>query len=116
LLESPGLQSSASAAFDTFSTGFSLALVFFGAHLLVLGDLLRRSRYVPVLIAILMLGAGAGYILDGLATFLLPGRAEMWSTILLTPAFLGEMGLTGWLLVKGVDTSAPPSSEVRVGR
>jgi hypothetical protein len=105
---SPELQESASAAFDTFSAGFRLALVFFGAHLIVLGLLLNGSRYVPRLIAVLIFVAGAGYIADGLASFFLLDRAAMWSTILLTPAFLGEVSLTAWLLAKGVDPRGVP--------
>ena len=97
-----GPQASALVEFQSFTSGFRLALVFFGVHLLLLGGLLQRSKYVPGLLALLMIAAGLGYVLDGLSTFLVLGRSEIWSTVLLTPALLGEVGLTGWLIAKGV--------------
>lgn len=96
------LQSRALAHLQTFSTGFTLALVFFGVHLIGLGLLLHRSRYVPAVLGILLAMAGIGYILNSLGTFFLPGHGGLASALLLTPALLGEVGLTGWLLVKGV--------------
>ncbi len=93
------------ADLNTFSAGFLLALVFFGVHLVVLGVLLHRSRYVPRVLAVLIVAAGAGYVVDSLATLLVPGYGGVLSAVLLAPAILGEFGLTGWLLVKGVDTT-----------
>jgi hypothetical protein len=90
------------ASLDTFGTGFLLALVFFGVHLLVLGSLLYRSRYVPRVLGVLIVAAGAGYILDSLATFFVPGHGGLTSAVLVAPALVGELGLTAWLLVKGV--------------
>lgn len=98
----PDAQSQALYHFETFSAGFSLALVFFGVHLLVLGPLLHRSRYVPRVLAVLLTVAGVGYILDSLATFFGAHPGTLATAILLGPALLGEVGLTAWLLVKGV--------------
>jgi hypothetical protein len=88
---------------DTLSTGFLLALVFFGGHLAALGFLLYRSRYVPRMLGILVVAAGVGYILDSLATFFVPGHGGLAGAVLVAPALVGELGLTAWLLVKGVD-------------
>jgi len=96
------MQSQALARFQTFSTGFTLALVFFGVHLIGLGLLLKRSRYVPAVLGVLLGIAGVGYILNSLGTFFVPGHGGLASAVLLTPALLGEVGLTAWLLVKGV--------------
>ncbi len=108
------------SSLDTFSTGFLLALVFFGVHLAALGFLLYRSRYVPRMLGILVVAAGLGYILDSLATFFVPGHGGLASAVLVAPAVVGELGLTAWLLVKGVNVrrgrttidsfSAPPTS------
>jgi hypothetical protein len=102
----PDVQAQALAEFESFSSGFVLALLFFGVHLILFGVLLKRSRYVPSALAVLIGVAGAGYILNSLATFFLPNHGDLASTVLLTPALLGEVGLTGWLLVKGVSVVA----------
>lgn len=92
----------AMASLNTFNTGFLLALVIFGAHLLALGILLYRSRYVPLAFGVLLVIAGGGYIADSLATLLMNGHSGLTSAVLLMPAVAGELGLTAWLLVKGV--------------
>ena len=47
-------------------TGFTLTLTFFGLHLLLLGYLIIRSDYLPSLIGVLVIIAGAGYIVDAI--------------------------------------------------
>lgn len=100
-------QAMALAALDTFSAGFLLALVLFGVHLLLLGSLLYRSRFVPRVLGVLLVAAGVGYIADSLAGLLLADHGGLVSAILLTPAVLGELGLTAWLLLRGVRVPRP---------
>lgn len=88
--------------FETFGAGFALALAIFGVHLIFFGALLKRSAYVPTVLAVLMAVAGIGYIVNSLATFFVPSHGDVASTLLLMPALLGEIGLTVWLLWKGV--------------
>jgi Domain of unknown function (DUF4386) len=95
-------QAMALSSLNTFSTGFLVALVFFGVHLIVLGLLLYRSRYVPRALGILLVAAGGGYIVDSLAHFFVADYGGLVRAILLAPAVVGELGLTAWLLVKGV--------------
>lgn len=90
------------AALETFSAGFLVALVFFGVHLVLLGVLLSRSRYVPRLFGVLLVAAGVGYVIDSLSTLMVEGYGGVLAAILLTPAVLGEIGLAFWLLIKGV--------------
>lgn len=96
------VQARALADFESFGSGFVLALVFFGIHLMFFGILLKRSKYVPGALAVLVAVAGVGYVLNTLATFFLPDHGDLASTLLLLPALFAEVGLTGWLLVKGV--------------
>jgi hypothetical protein len=100
------LQTQALAHLETFSNGFVLALVLFGVHLTALGVLLKRSSYMPTALGVLLAVAGAGYVVNSLATFFVPEHGGLASNLLLMPALLGEVGLTVWLLVKGV--SPPP--------
>jgi hypothetical protein len=99
-----GSESDALAALETFSAGFLVALVFFGVHLVLLGGLLYRSRYVPRVLAGLLVAAGFGYVVDSLASLMVDGYGGALAAVLLTPAVVGEVGLTLWLLVKGVRT------------
>lgn len=101
----PGVEEARSAALShigLFSTGFLVALVLFGVHLVGLGFLFYRSGYLPRVFGVLLVAAGAGYILQSLFTVFIEGYGGFVTAILLTPAVIGELGLTVWLLVKGV--------------
>ncbi len=89
---------------EVFSAGFLVALVFFGVHLVLLGVLFHRSGYIPRLLAVLLVAAGVGYVVDSLASLTVTGYGGATAAVLLTPAVVGEVGLTLWLLVKGVRT------------
>jgi Domain of unknown function (DUF4386) len=78
-------QTMALAALDTFNAGFLLALVLFGVHLLLLGFLLYRSRYVPRVLGALLVAAGVGYTADSLAGLMLADHGGLVSAVLLTP-------------------------------
>jgi hypothetical protein len=92
---------------EAFGTGFRIGLVFFGIHLIALGNLLVTSRYVPRVIGILVVAAGVGYSADSLGRLLVPDYSAVATAVLLTPAVIGELGLTVWLLVKGVQIRRP---------
>jgi hypothetical protein len=102
----PSAERQALAALETFSAGFLVALVFFGVHLVLLGALFYRSRYVPRILGDLLVAAGIGYVVDSLASLMVDGYGGYVAALLLTPAVLGEVGLTLWLLVKGVTTGS----------
>jgi hypothetical protein len=106
-LGEPQRQATAVAALDTFGAGFLLALVLFGVHLLALGALLHRSRYLPRVLGALLVAAGVGYIADSLAGLFIAGHGGLVSAVLLTPAVVGELGLTAWLLLRGVRVPRP---------
>jgi hypothetical protein len=95
-------ESAALSSLEVFGAGFLAALVFFGVHLVLLGGLLYRSRYVPRVLAAFVVAAGAGYVLDSLASLMVDGYGGAVSAVLLTPAVVGELGLAARLLVKGV--------------
>jgi hypothetical protein len=89
--------------------GFLLALVLFGVHLVALGALLYRSHYLPRVLGVLLVAAGVGYIADSLAALLLADHGGLVSAVLLTPAVVGELGPTAWLLLRGVTVPRPVS-------
>ena len=85
------------------STGFVVALILFGAHLLALGLLLIRSRYLPGWIGALLMLAGVGYIANSAADLLLP-TLDLGPWLLL-PGLVGEGALTLWLLIIGLNAA-----------
>lgn len=72
-----------------------------------MGFLLHRSRYVPRVFGALLVAAGVGYMADSLAGLFIADHGGLVSAVLLVPAVVGELGLTGWLLLRGVTVPRP---------
>jgi hypothetical protein len=73
------------------------SLVFFGPYCLVLGYLIFRSIFLPRILGVLMMFAGAGWLI-----FRSPFASHL-STYLQVLGFLAELSLCAWLLVMGVN-------------
>jgi hypothetical protein len=87
-------------------SGFTVTLIFFGVHLLVLGYLIVKSTYLPSAIGVLIAVAGAGYLIDGFGTVLFgdyDGEASLGLYIVILPALIGEGALILWLCIRGVN-------------
>ena len=82
--------------------GFGIDLVFFGFACLVYGYLLFRSGYFPRTLGVLMAIAGLSYLTNSFTLILAPAYSGTISPILVL-AFIGELSLCLWLMVKGVD-------------
>jgi hypothetical protein len=76
----------------------NIGLVFFGLHCLGVGYLIFRSTFMPRIIGVLMMFAGIGWL-----TFLSPPFASSLAPFNMMPGAIGELSLTLWLLVKGVN-------------
>lgn len=91
-------------------SGFTVTLIFFGLHLVLLGRLVWMSGFLPRLIGALVVIAGLGYIVDGLLWILWAGYAgaPAWTSLVIVflPAVIGEAALGLWLLFRGVDRQA----------
>jgi hypothetical protein len=81
-----------------FQSGWDLALIVFGLHLLVLGILVFRSGGRLKMLGILVVIAGLGYLVDGCGKLLLPD----YSLTIGMFTFVGEPLLMLWLLWTGV--------------
>jgi len=91
---------------NAHSTGYAIGLVFFGFSILVLGYLIFRSGYIPRILGILLMLASLGYLVDSFAHVLLPNYADyaaVFTLVVFTPAFIAELSLALWLLLKGVN-------------
>lgn len=98
---------------DAHSTGYSIALIFFGFSILILGYLVFKSGYFPKILGILLVVASFGYLVDSAASFLLPSYQEyaaQFSMIVLAPAIVGEAAICLWLLLKGVNVRQQTNS------
>ncbi|HEX3526634.1 MAG TPA: DUF4386 domain-containing protein [Thermoanaerobaculia bacterium] len=83
--------------------GFGVGLIFFGCACLVLGHLIFRSGYLPKALGILMQIAGVCYLINSFALLVAPALTDILFPAIMAPAFVGELSLCLWLLVKGVN-------------
>ncbi len=88
---------------DSYRTDWSMGLVLFAIHLILLGCLIYRSGYMPRILGILLVIDGLGWIIDSLQPYLYP-NAHL-GFIFLT--FFGEVFLMLWLLIRGWKIQEP---------
>lgn len=86
---------------DAHRYGYVLGLAFFGASTLVIGYLALSSRQMPRPLGVLLVLAGAGYLIDAFSFFMIPGYDGSASAIVLAPALIAEVWFAIWLLTKG---------------
>ena len=86
---------------DAHKYGYILGLAFFGVSTLIVGYLALSSRQMPRPLGVLLVLAGAGYLIDTFSFFLIPGYDGSASPIVLAPALVAEVWFALWLLTKG---------------
>jgi len=87
-----------------FDKLWTVGLLFFGIHLVVVGYLIIKSTYIPKVLGVLLLLAALGYIIDGMAKLFMPNYIDykdVFETIVIMPSVIGEFSFTVWLLIKG---------------
>lgn len=92
----------------TFESIWSLGIIIFGLHLLVVGYIVIKKSTVPKIIGILLSIAGASYMLVHLSNGFIPALENITptlETVLSIPMIVGELGFGIWLLIKGGKTS-----------
>lgn len=97
------LQALAFVFLNAQSSGYAPGMVFFGLHLGVLGYLVYRSGFLPRILGILMVVSGLGYLADSFTGFLVPQYSDTLATVVVVTALIGELPLTLWLLIRGVN-------------
>lgn len=103
----PGqLQSLALAFLNAQSFGYELGLAFFALHLAVLGYLIYRSAFFPRILGVLLVVSALGYVANSFAVFVVPQLADTLSMVVLVTSLIGELPLTLWLLIKGVNAQS----------
>ncbi|HZD16611.1 MAG TPA: DUF4386 domain-containing protein [Actinomycetota bacterium] len=89
---------------DAFNFTWLIGLVCFGIHLILLGYLVLRSGYISRILGILLIVAGAAYIVDTLAHALLANYEDyetVFLAIVAVPSVIAELSFALWLLVRG---------------
>ena len=90
---------------DAFNDTWSIGLVIFGIHILLLGYLAFKSGYIPKVFGILMIIASFGYVITYAAELFITGQETVRNIIewiFIAPQVVGEVGLALWLVVKVV--------------
>ena len=88
-------------ALIVFSTGFSVALLFFSGFCVAIGTLLRRTRQVPAVLSWLMIAAGACYFINSLTYTVTPTLSARLVPWILLPCLIGESSFAAWLAFRG---------------
>ena len=78
-------------------------LAFFGCFCLCTGYLIYRSTFMPRLLGVAMVLAGVGLLTNAYAPLLMPSFAHRLSPIGFILDGIGELSLTLWLIVIGVN-------------
>ncbi|MGG0238152.1 DUF4386 domain-containing protein [Bacillus rhizoplanae] len=104
LFKTDQLQAQMMLFLDAFESIWSIGLIIFGGHLMVVGYLAFKSDSVPKVISILLLLASIGYIVIHLCNTFLPeyaGIISILTFVFTVPMIVGELGFGIWLLFKG---------------
>jgi hypothetical protein len=102
-LKADQLQALALVSLKLYAQGFFIAMVFFGIHCLLIGYLICRSAFLPRILGVLMAIAGLCYLTHSFVLFLSPALAAHLFPYLMPLGLPGELSLTLWLLVIGVN-------------
>lgn len=80
--------------------GIYVASIFWGLWLFPFAMLVIRSGFIPRVLGVLMMIAGAGYLVSSATTILLPEYAHQVGQVTLILG-LGELPIMFWLLIWG---------------
>lgn len=104
LMNTDQLQAHVSLYLEAFDSIWSIGLVLFGGHLLIVGFLAFKSNHIPKAISILLMIAGTGYLVIHLGKTFLPQYEGLLTTleyVFTVPMIVGELGFGLWLLFRG---------------
>jgi hypothetical protein len=90
-------------ALRMYGLGGGIFMAFYGIATLLRGVLIFRSGYLPKFLGVLMVIAGAGFIVKNFTLVLAPAYS---SDLFLLPMFAAGLALTVWFLTKGVSQPA----------
>jgi uncharacterized protein DUF4386 len=87
---------------DLHNYGYLIAQIFFGLWLVPLGYLAYKSGMFPRALGVVLIVAGASYLVDMLTAFLVPDIRTAIHGPLAIPPTIAEVWMLGYLLIFGV--------------
>lgn len=99
------LNAMTSLSIKTHGLGFAIALLLFGPFFFITGYLIYLSGYLPKFLGVLYVIAGLSYFISSFTIILAPAFGAKYYFFMAGPALIGELSLSLWLLIKGVDTA-----------
>ncbi len=85
------------------SYGFGIGLIFFALACLLRGYLIIKSGFFPAIIGVMLALAGICYLINSLALILAPDLAKQLFPWIMLPVLLGELTLSLWMIIKGLN-------------
>jgi hypothetical protein len=101
-------------AIESHSFDYGISLLFLGCCFLIHGCLIFKSGFLPKFLGILIQVAGLGYLTNSFTLILAPKLTAWTFPIIILPVFIGEISLSLWLLVKGVDVRKWESKQSQI--
>ena len=89
---------------DGFTSAWLIGLLCFGIHVMLLGYLVLSTRVAPRALGVILMIAGAAYVVDTLANAVLSNYdsyADVFLVIVALPAVVAELWFAVWLLMQG---------------
>ncbi len=106
VFERPQLDALAYLFLRLHSHGIIVASIFWGLWLFPFGMLVIRSGFIPRVLGVLLMVAGAAYLVSSFTTLILPQFAELVSRVAL-PLEVAELPIVFWLLIWGAKKRPP---------
>lgn len=85
---------------------FAIGLMLFGLHLVMVGALVAKAKFLPRVLGWALGFAGVCYVVNSALGIVAPSVASGLFPWILLPGFLAEGTLTLWLLIAGVKAQA----------
>jgi hypothetical protein len=110
LIHQPGMSSSEISGqlsekvmfyLNAFDRMFSVSLIVFGIHILLLGYMIYKSDYIPKILGIVLIVAFGGYAIPNISNLLFPDYKDVMVVVewIFIIPMLGEVALGIWLLI-----------------
>ncbi len=97
LFEPDRLYAQAMIYLMAFKNYWYFGIIFFGIHLVLLGYLVFKSKYIPKILGVLLIITGLGYLLTSLRPYLFPDINVDFAKF----TYYGELVFMLWLLIRG---------------
>ncbi len=103
VIDTPHREAQALAALNAFNSTWLIGLAAFGVHVILLGGMMLRSHGGPKGLGLVLIAAGAAYVIDTLAHTILSNYADyetLFVAAVAVPSIVAEGWFTLWLLLR----------------